>query len=210
MDSIRILVVDDEALIRHGLLSLLSKEKFVKEIHEASNAIEFREQLAKHPIDLVLLDMKLPGTKGLELLKEVQRANSEIRVIGLTGMEGVELIINLLKSGIHGIVFKLDGYGEIVRTIQGVLKDGHYFQPKITNIIQANSHRWDHIPPVSLSRQENELLQAIGNGLTTKEIARQTRMTESTIETYRVRLIKKLEVTNTAALLAYAYRNGIL
>ena len=109
-----------------------------------------------------------------------------------------------------GIVFKLDGYSEIVKAIQEVMNSGYYFQEKVASIIQSNAQRWDHVPPVSLNFQENELLRSIAGGLTTKEMSLQMKMTESTTETYRTRLIKKLGVPNTAALMAFAYRNGIL
>ena len=210
MNRINILLVDDETLIRQGLRALLEKEEFSKEIFEAGNAKEFRQQLSSHSVDIVLLDMKLPGVKGQDLLMEIVQKEVRPKVIAVTGFEGVELIINLLKSGINGIIFKLDGYTEIVKAIREVMVSGHYFQEKISGIIQANVHRWDHIPPVSLNFQENEFLKIIASGLTTKEMAAQLKMTESTTETYRTRLIKKLGVPNSAALLAYAYRNGLL
>ncbi len=210
MKKVNILLVDDEVLIRQGLRSLLEKESFVGTIYDAGNATEFHEHLAQHPVDIVLLDVRLPGVKGHELLHGLSRHPNPPKVIAVTGMEGVELVINLLKSGVSGIVFKLDGYTEIVKAINEVMKSGHYFQEKITRIIEANAHRWDHIPPVSLNFQENELIQIISSGLTTKEMAAKLKMTEATTETYRTRLLKKLGVPNTAALLAYAFRNGIL
>jgi two-component system response regulator NreC len=210
MNRINILLVDDETLIRQGIRALLEKETFVKDIYEASNAAEFADQTSRRAIDLILLDMRLPGTKGQELLAGMKRIDDHPKVIAVTGLEGVELIVNLLKYGVNGIVFKLDGYSEIVRAICEVIDVGHYFNSKITTIIQNNSHRWDHVPPVVLSFQENELLKIIASGLTTKEIAIRLKMTEATTETYRTRLIKRLGVPNSAALLAYAFRNGIL
>ena len=210
MNRINILLVDDEVLIRQGLRSLLEKEDFVGAIYEAGNATEFYQRVEAHPIDIILLDVRLPGVKGPDLLGSVVARPAAPKVIAVTGMEGVELVINLLKAGVSGIVFKLDGYGEISKAIQEVVKSGHYFQEKITRIIEVNAFRWDHVPPVTLTFQENELIQIIASGLTTKEMARELKMTEATTETYRTRLLKKMRVPNTAALLAYAYRNGIL
>lgn len=207
---INILLVEDEALIRQGLRALLEKEDFVREIYEAGNAQEFHSQMSQHRVDIILLDAKLPGIKGQELLADLTKKDDHPKVIAVTGMEGVEIIINLLKSGVNGVVFKLDGYSEIVKTIREVMTSGHYFQEKISGIIESNAHRWDHVPPVSLTFQENELLRIIASGLTTKEMAVQLKMTEATTETYRTRLIKKLGVPNSAALLAYAFRNGLL
>jgi len=210
MKRITILLVDDEGLFREGLRSLLEKEDFVKEIYEAGNAYDFEQQLLLHSVDIILLDIKLPGMRGLELLSNLNARIEHPKVIAVTGLEGVELIVNLLKAGINGIVFKLDGYSEIVKTIQEVMKTGNYFQEKTMRAIQVNAHRWDKVPTVSLTFQETEILKAISRGLTTKAIAAELKMTDATAETYRIRLIKKLGVPNTAALLAYAYTNGIL
>jgi DNA-binding NarL/FixJ family response regulator len=207
---ISILLLDDESLFRQGLRSLLEKETFINSIYEASNAAEFNRELSSHAIDIVLLDIRLPGIKGHELITSIKTKPNHPKIIAVTGLEGVELIIYLLKAGINGIVFKLDGYSEIVRTIKEVIDSGNYFQDKTLRVIQVNSHRWDKVPTIHLTFQEKELLKAIASGLTTKAIASQLRMTEATTETYRIRLIKKLSVPNTAALLAYAYTNGIL
>ncbi len=210
MKRINILLVDDEVLIRQGLRSLLEKEDFVANIFEAGNAQEFFHQVNAHPLDIILLDVRLPGVKGPDLLSTIMNRPSAPKVIAVTGMEGVELVINLLKSGVSGIVFKLDGYTEIAKAIREVMTTGHYFQEKITRIIELNAYRWDHVPPISLTYHESELIQVISLGLTTKEVAMKMKMSEATAETYRTRLLKKLGVPNTAALLAYAYRNGIL
>lgn len=209
MSKLSLLLVEDEALIREGLRSLLEKENFIKVIYEASNAREFNEQIQKG-IDLILMDFRLPDTNGLELLSIVKKEINPPKVIVLTGLEGTELIINLLKAGVNGIVYKLDGYKEIAHTISKVLEAGSYFSEKIVNVIQTNAHRWDHIPPVLLTLPERDMLEAIAGGLTTKGISKELKMAESTAETYRLRLIKKVGVHNTAGLLAYAYRNGIL
>ncbi len=210
MKRINILLVEDEVLIREGMHSLLEKEDFIKDIYEAGDSKECWSQLGLHSIDVILLDVKLPGVKGQELLTELSSKEGHPKVIAVTGLEGVEVIINLLKAGVNGIVFKLDGYSQIIASIQEVMMSGYFFQEKISGIIQANAHRWDHVPPVILNFQENELLRILATGLTTKEIAVKLKMTEATTETYRTRLIKKLGVPNSAALLAYAYRNGIL
>jgi DNA-binding NarL/FixJ family response regulator len=209
MRVLNILLVEDEALIREGLRALLEKESFVKEVIEASDGKEFRE-LIKRDIDIVLMDFRLGSTNGLDLLAVVKKEKPNVKIIMLTGLEGPELLMNLLKSGANGIVYKLDGYSQILATIKGVMDEGSYFSSKMLNIIQTNSHRWDHVPPVVLSLPERDLLKAIANGHTTKQIATLLKMSESTTETYRIRLIKKMGVLNTAGLIAYAYRNGIL
>jgi DNA-binding NarL/FixJ family response regulator len=210
MYRINILLVDDEALIRQGLRALLEKENFVDNIFEAGDAAEFGAVMSKNKIDIVLLDIRLRNSTGIELLESIKRYKHKPKIVAVTGMEGIELIINLLKSGVDGIVYKLDGYDEIRKTIKSILASGNYFPERILKIIQSNASKWDNTPTVTLSMQELNILRAISRGSITKEIATELNMSEATAETYRVRLIKKVGVSNTAALLAYAYRNGIL
>ena len=210
MSKTNILIVDDEALIREGLHSLLEKEPFVEKIFEAGDVESFHAIFAANRIDVVLLDIRLRNSTGVELLDSIRKMDASPKVIAVTGMEGVELIINLLKGGVDGIVYKLDGYEEIRKTIKSTLVSGNYFPDKILRVIQSNAKAWDSTPTVVLNTQELELLKALARGSITKEIATELKITIATAETYRVRLIKKVGVTNTAALLAYAYRNGIL
>jgi DNA-binding NarL/FixJ family response regulator len=210
MEKINVLIVDDEALIREGLRSLLEKEPFIGKIYEAADAVQFHDHLSRNVIGLILLDIRLRNTTGVELLDAIRKLVPRPKVIAVTGMEGVELIINLLKGGVDGIVYKLDGYGEIRKTIKSILASGNYFPDNVLKIIQSNAGAWETIPTVVLSYQELNILKAIARGSITKEIANELKMAEGTAETYRLRLIKKVGVPNTAALLAYAYRNGIL
>lgn len=209
MQKLSFLIVEDETVVREGLRALLERETFVKAIYEASDQQSFEKYLTKN-VDFVILDYRLVSTNGLELLAILKRQERSPKVIILTGLEGSELIMNLLQAGVHGIVYKPDGYKELVKTIQKAVEAGSYFSERILDVIKLNAHRWDTIPPVVLSFGEQELLKAIANGLTTKEIAPALKMTESTAETYRIRLIRKVGVHNTAALMAYAFRNGIL
>lgn len=210
MNKINILLVEDEVLVREGLHSLLKKEDFVKEVYQAGTTQEFFEKMAIHPIDLILLDLRLQGSSGLELLTAMKKKRTQPKVIAVTGLEGVEVIIHLLKSGVNGIVFKLDGYKEILSAIRSVITSGSYFTEKILKVIQVNAARWDSAPPVTLTFHERELLKSIAAGMTTKEISKALKMSEATTETYRIRLNRKLGASNTAALLAFAYRNGLL
>ncbi|MDQ2655852.1 MAG: response regulator transcription factor [Bacteroidota bacterium] len=210
MDKTNILIVDDEALIREGLRSLLEKERFVGNIFEAGDADQFHSHIARETIGIILLDIRLRNTTGVELLESVRLMPSRPRVIAVTGMEGIELIIHLLKGGVDGIVYKLDGYAEILKTIKSILASGNYFPDKVLKIIQSNAKSWENIPTVILTAQELNMLKAIARGSITKEIASELKMAQTTAETYRLRLLRKVGVSNTAALLAYAYRNGIL
>lgn len=206
----KILVVEDESLIREGLVSLLTEEPFVSAIFQAGSKKGFEDVFFAHDIDVVLMDFKLRDTNGLELVKVLKKHKSSAKVIVVTGLEGTELLLNLLKAGVNGIVYKLDGYREIRLTIEKVLGGESYFPERVLAIIQKNANHWDEVPPVSLTFMEKEILTCLARGLTTKEMSVELRMTEATTETYRNRLMKKVGASNTAALLAFAFRNGLL
>ena len=210
MEKINILIVDDESLLRQRLRTMLEKEIFVNSVYEAADESESVHQLNNHRIDLLLLDIRLRTSTGFELMQKLAAIKKEPKIIAVTGLDGIETIINLLKAGVHGIVYKLDGYSEIQKAIKAVMGAGTYFPENILRIIQSNSHRWNQVHLVTLSQPDKLLLKAIACGFTTKEIADELKMSPATAETYRVRLLRKVGVSNTAGLLAYAFRNGIL
>ena len=210
MKKIDILIVEDEVLLRDGLRELLQKEDFVRNIYEAGERKEFMQRLAEVTPDLILLDIRLKESSGIELLSEIRKLKSVPKVIVVTGLDGIELVINLLKEGVNSIISKLDGYKEILKAIHTVMESDNYFPVRILKIIQDNASLLSTAPPVVLTFQEKEMLKSIAAGHTTKQMAGDLKMSEATTETYRLRLIRKLQVSNTAALLAYAYRNGIL
>ncbi|HLZ16348.1 MAG TPA: response regulator transcription factor [Cyclobacteriaceae bacterium] len=208
--KLNILVVDDEALVREGLRSLLEKENFIRRVVEAGRKEDFHNATAEQSFDLVLLDFRITGTNGLDLFRVLKEKTPVPKVIMLTGFEGEELIVNMLKSGVNGILYKLDGYREVLKAVKAVMDTGTYFPEKILTVIRQHANHLSDVPPVQLTFHEKELLRAIAGGYTTKQIASLLKMPEATTETYRIRLIKKMHVANTAGLLAYAYRNGIL
>jgi DNA-binding NarL/FixJ family response regulator len=203
-----ILLVEDEALIREGVRSLLEKEPFGPRILEASSKKEVL-CLPLNEVDVILLDFRLRDCNALDLIPRIKE-QSRAKIVVVTGLEGSELMANLIYAGVHSVVHKLDGYIEIKTAIERVLKNDVYFPSDVVKVIHRHADGWPKIPPVALSFAEKELIIAISTGLTTKQIAVQLKMTEATTETYRLRLIKKLGVPNTAAMMAYAFRNGIL
>jgi DNA-binding NarL/FixJ family response regulator len=210
VDKANFLIVDDDALLRDGFRALLQREHFVNNIYEAATKEQVDAQLLAHNIHIVLLDIRLGKDNGLDIQAAIKKMPYAPKIIVVTGMEGVELIVNLLKLGVSSITFKLDGYGEIVKAIKSVMAGGTYFPERITQVIRKNAHRWDQIPPVTLNLRERELLVTISHGLTTKEIAVLLKMSEATVETYRIRLMKKVGVQNAAALMAFGFSNGLL
>lgn len=211
MKSVNVLIVDDEAMFRQGLRALLGGETFVNAIYEAEDEESFTRQLATKHVHVILLDVRLRQINGLELIKKIAPSDASPPVIAVTGLDGNDVIINLLKAGVKGIVYKLDDFREIVKAIKAVLNSETYFPDSVLRVIKDNPRQWSEVPDViELSPPEKEILKAIATGTTTKEIADEMKMSVKTVETYRLRLMKKLGTSNAALLVAYAFRNGII
>lgn len=210
MEKINILVVDDHPFVAKGYCQLLQQEPFVESTCQAQNQEEFRQALANHRIDVILLDMKLKDISGLELLDDLKHVTPRPHVIAVTALDGTELIINMLRAGIEGVVYKVDDYSVLLKTITGVLRTGSYFSESVRDVMKHNLRRWNDIPSVVLTPREKDLLKALASGLTTAEIAPLLKMGYAYAEKCRKELMKKLGVPNSAALLAFAFRNGIL
>jgi DNA-binding NarL/FixJ family response regulator len=172
--------------------------------------MSFLHEINNHTIDLILLDIRLKAINGLELFHKLRSLVKQPRVIAVTGLDGSAVIVNLLKSGLDGVVYKLDGYDEIITAIDKVLHAGSYFTKSVWEVIHKNRHQWNEVPSVTFSFQEKELVKGLSNGLTIKEIAASFKMTAGATEKFKLRLIKKVGASNTAGLVIFAYRNGIL
>lgn len=210
MKTLKILLAEDEALVRQGIKALLEKDVIGASIYEAGDGYEVIRLLQEHPIDVVLLDIRMPGKSGMETLQEIKKSFPKTSVIAVTGLEGTELILNLLRDGIHGFVQKINGVEEVLKALHAVLSGGRYFSENVMYAIQTHADRWETVPPVNFHERELKLLKAMAEGLTTKEIADRHHISVRTAETNRQRLLDKTQSLNTAGLLAYAFRNGII
>ncbi|MBL7857169.1 MAG: response regulator transcription factor [Cyclobacteriaceae bacterium] len=211
MKKIKILLIEDEVMVRQGFRALLEREPFTRKVLEAGSGAEALTILFSEPdIEVVLLDIRLKDIHGTELARKIREHHPDIRIIAVTGLDGSELILNLLTTGIHGFVQKMNGFEEIQKAIRTVMDDGQYFPERVVEVIKQNADQWEGPPPVTLSEQELSLLRAIVSGSTAKEMADKLNLAMRTVETYRVRLMKKTNTLNTAGLIAYGFRNGII
>jgi DNA-binding NarL/FixJ family response regulator len=204
------LMVEDEAMIRQLLRPLLQTEPFVRNIYEARNRDEFEALLSKN-IDIVLLDMKLRETHGLDLIPIIKKKSKDIKIIVVTGKEGKQLMSDLVDLGVHGIVYKLEGYTELRKAILESIRGKCYLTPRALEILVESRPEYKKGHAIKkLKKTDHEILRHIAAGLTSKDIAKKCKMTLETVETYRKRLLQKANVPNTAALLVWAYENGLL
>jgi len=204
------LLAEDDLMVREGFKALLEQEPAVASIVEAGNGDEVLAVLAVQPIDIILLDAKMPGLPSMSVVKQVVREYPGTKIIVVSGLSGTALQFNLLRAGIHGFVQKLNGFDEVRKAIEAVIQSNQYFPPAILKLLQENFREFNSPPPIQLTDKEFKLLRAIVDGLPTKSIAEKLNIAMSTCETNRSRLLRKTGTQNTAELIAFAYDNGLI
>jgi DNA-binding NarL/FixJ family response regulator len=208
---IRILIVDDHAILRRGLRALLSDEFHGAALGEASNARQALEQLRKGKWDVALLDITLPGKSGLELLKEFKAARPKLPVLILSAHAEDQFAVRVLKAGAGGYLTKESAPEELAKAIRKVLAGGQYVSPALAEKLALRVRKDITLTPhETLSDREYDVMSRIASGKTVTEIAGELSLSPKTISTYRARVLEKLGVKNSPGIVQYAIRNGLV
>jgi DNA-binding NarL/FixJ family response regulator len=208
---IRVLIVDDHAILRRGLRALLSDEFHGAAFGEASNARQALEQLRKEKWDVALLDITLPGKSGLDLLKEFKAARPKLPVLILSAHPEDQFAVRVLKAGAGGYLTKESAPEELAKAIRKILAGGQYVSPALAEKLALRVRKDITLTPhETLSDREYEIMCLIASGKTVTEIAGELSLSPKTISTYRARVLEKLGVKNSAAIVQYAIRNGLV
>jgi len=205
--KVTLLLVDDHALVREGIRSSLQRYPAISVVGEAANGKEAVQKCRKLDPDVVLMDVNMPEMSGLEATPLIREMCPKVKIIALTVHDNKEYVLQILKRGAHGYVLKDTSPAELVRAIESVAGGGAYFSPSVSQILLQNVQSAEPAPqePVGeLSGREREVLQLIEQGHTTKEMAARLKLSTRTVETYRVRLKRKLKARNVAELLKLA------
>jgi DNA-binding NarL/FixJ family response regulator len=208
---IRVLIVDDHAILRRGLRALLSDAFAKAEFGEASNAEEALEQLGKKAWDVALIDITLPGKGGLDLLKEFKAARTTLPVLVLSVHSEDQFAVRVLKAGAAGYMTKESAPEELVKAVHKILAGGRYISDTLAEKLASRVKQDLTRPPhETLSDREYEVMRRIGSGKTVTEIAVELSLSVKTVSTYRARILEKLGLRNSAEITQYAIRNGLV
>jgi two-component system, NarL family, invasion response regulator UvrY len=207
----RALIVDDHAIVRRGLRALLSDEFHGAALGEASDAWRALEQLRNEEWDVVLLDLVLPGKSGLDLLKELKAEWPRLPVLVLSARPEDEFAVRVLKAGAEGYMTKESASEELTRAIRKILAGGRYVSSALAEKLALGVRRDPtRMPHETLSDREYEVMSRIASGKTVTEIAGELSLSPKTISTYRARVLEKLGARNSAEIVQYAIRNGLV
>jgi two-component system response regulator DevR len=209
----RILLVDDHEVVRLGLKSLLERHPQFDIIGEASSAREALEQVANNHPDVVVMDIRLPGTSGIEACEEITSRFPETRVLMLTSYAEDEMLFSSIRAGASGYVLKQIGGEELVRALEAVGRGEALLDPAVTQRVFQEVRRAVKEEEASafahLSQQEKHVLLLVSEGKTNREIAKALFLGEGTVRNYVSSILSKLGVSNRAEAAAYAVEHNL-
>ena len=207
----KVLIADDHAILRKGLIEILNESFPSLEYFEASNSIETLQITRKETLDLILLDISMPGRNGLETLKQIRADGIQIPILILSVKPEDQYAIRVLKAGASGYLNKDSAPEELINAVNHILKGRKYISLNIVDkLAQSLSHPLDKPLYETLSDRELQVLKCIASGKTVSEIGREISLTVNTISTYRARILDKLNLKNNAELTRYALDNSLV
>lgn len=205
----RILLADDHVLVRQGLKGLLEREGFAV-VGEASDGQEALRQMESLRPDIVVMDISMPTINGLNAAREIRQSYPQAKTILLTQHDEKQYVTEALEAGVKGYVLKNQAGSDLLHALRQVSRGQVYLSPGVAQVVvesyQSNVGR----SVTQLTLRERQVLQLIAEGKTTKDIASVLGISVKTAESHRTRLMQKLDIHETASLVRYAVRNGIV
>ena len=206
---IRIVLGDDHVLVRQGLRLLLEREKF-QVLAEASDGQEVIRQVQALSPEIVIIDISMPILNGIDAARELVRSSPKTKTILLTQHEEEQYIHEALQAGVRGYVLKSQVANDLIHAIQQVSRGGFYLSPGVSQAVVEAYRTRSEKPLDPLSGRERQVLQLIAEGKSTKDVACLLGISTKTAESHRSRLMQKLDIHETASLVRYAVRRGLV
>ena len=209
MKPIRLLLVDDQSLFREALRTLLSLQSDFEVVGEAENGLEaVKRVLELHP-DVAVLDRAMPLLNGIDAAREIRQVSPSTRLILLTMDTDERHHLEALRAGFRGCVLKSYEARELIQAIRDVTNGGTYLHPGLSSVVVEAYLKGADGRPDPLSPRERQVLQLLAEGKKTREVATLLGLGVKTAESHRTRIMKKLDLKETAGLVRYALREGM-
>jgi len=210
---IRVLIADDHTLVRESLVGLLQGDGDVQVVAQAADGLETVEKAIATRPDVVVTDISMPRLNGIEVVRRLREALPETRVLVLTMHQEDEYVLQAVRVGAAGYMVKDCAASELLAAVRSLHAGRGYFGPQAAKALAEQLQHPERDlgdPYGQLTAREREVFHLLAEGLTTKEIARQLGISTKTAENHRARVLAKLGVRNTAELVRYALRKGLL
>jgi len=214
--SIRILIADDHAVFRNGLKVLLEKEPDLKVVGETGNGFDTVRAVSETDLDLLLLDVAMPGLPGSKVAETVLKEKPHLAIVVLTMHEDEYYLQEFFRLGVRAYVLKKSTGTDVVQAIRAAIKGEQYIDPALASLVistyvggrQPKKQRTDRLD--LMTPREIEVLTLLAYGHTNAEIAEKLCISERTVETHRTNIMAKLEFKSRAELVRFAIDNGML
>jgi two-component system response regulator NreC len=206
---IRIVLVDDHVLVRQGLKALIENDGS-QVVGEASDGQEALRQVESFRPDIVVMDISMPSFNGLNAAREIGRSFPKTKTILLTQHDESQYVSEALETGVKGYVLKNQAAGDLLQAIKQVSRGHVYLSPGVSQAVVESYHLKLDKTKTRLTPREKQVLQLIAEGKSTRDIASLLGISVKTAESHRTRLMHKLDIHETASLVLYAVRKGIV
>ena len=208
---IRLLIADDHGIVRSGLKQLFALIPDVQVAGEAASGAEVMQCLRQDPVDLLLLDLNMPGINGADLIARVKAHHSDLPILVFTMHNEPLVAARVLQAGADGYITKDCETDILLAAVRKVAAHGHYMDPGIAEKMVFDAASTNaRLPHTLLSERELQVLRLLITGLGVNDIASQLAISGKTVSTHKARLLEKLNLTNMAELMRYAMHNGLL
>lgn len=205
--SIRVMLVDDHALMREGIKQLLEFDGSIDIIEEAKDGEECLQKLENCNPQVLLLDIIMPKMDGIEVLEEIKRKKINVKVLILTVHNEIEYLLKAVNMGVDGYILKDSESTELKKAIETVVSGESYIQPKLIPSLSAQDEAKGKIE--DLTSRELEILIHVANGSLNKEIAKKLDISEQTVKNHMSRIFKKIGVCDRTQAAVFALKNDI-
>jgi two-component system, NarL family, response regulator NreC len=213
--KLRLLLGDDHTLVRQGLRKILEERADWEVVAEAGEGREAVRLAIKHKPDVAVLDIGMPQLNGIEATRQILRREPGVHVLMLSMHSDEAYITRALQAGAKGYLLKDSAGRDLIRAVEAVAAGQSFFSPSVAQLMlddyvrrasaTGTADRYD-----TLSEREREIFQLVAEGRSNREVAEALAITLATVETHRARILQKLDVHNTAELVLYAVRRGVI
>jgi DNA-binding NarL/FixJ family response regulator len=206
----RVLVADDHAIVREGLKRILDGQEGIEIVGEATNGHEVIERVRAGGIDILMLDLSMPGKSGIELIKQVKDESPRLRVLVLTMHEEDQYAVRSIRAGASGYLTKESATAQLVSAIRRLAEGRLYISPNVAEQLALDVQpRNDEAPHKHLSDREFEVFQLLVQGRSVSDIAAQLHLSVKTVSTHKTRILQKMNAASVADLVRYAIQHRI-
>jgi len=211
-DQIKLLIVDDHAVVREGIRALISSRTSMQILGEAENGAEAVQKAILLKPNVILMDLVMPGKDGIQAIKEIKNELPDVRILVLTSFAEDDKVFPAIKAGAAGYLLKDSSPKELIQAIQDVFHGESSLHPMIARKLIQELHKPSDLPPASepLTAREAEVLRFVAQGFSNQDIAARLNISEWTVRTHISNILSKLHLANRTQATLYAIKEGLI